>query len=173
MGSFNFFLREILRDRERARRSEVFPEWAVVHSEVSCSDWLLVSLAALWDLNILRQKSFRPRLPPCICSSLQRSRASGEMTSQSSGPSRLQLWFLGKLCKMLFDGPDRKEKSGRKHGSREASVDSELFLQTAPSQQPSEGGHFFNFNKKTKYYCRCPPTVWVITAEALEMSVNI
>lgn len=74
MGSFSFFLREILRDRERARRSEVFPEWAVVHSEVSCSDWLLVSLAALWDLNILRQKSFRPRLPPCICSSLQRSR---------------------------------------------------------------------------------------------------
>ena len=71
MGSLSFFRREILRDRERARLSEVVPEWAVVHSEVSCSDWLLVSLAALWDLNILRQKSFRPRFPPCICSSLK------------------------------------------------------------------------------------------------------
>lgn len=44
---------------------------------------------------------------------------------------------------MLFDGPDRKEKSGRKHGSWEASIDSELFLQTVSSQQPSEGGQFF------------------------------
>lgn len=59
------------RDRDRERRSVVVPEWAVVHSEVSCSDWLLVSLAALCDLNIFLQKSFRPSRAPGICSSLQ------------------------------------------------------------------------------------------------------
>jgi len=47
MGSLSFLRREIRRDRERERRSVVVPEWAVVHSDVSCSDWLLVSLAAL------------------------------------------------------------------------------------------------------------------------------
>lgn len=59
------------RERERERRSVVVPEWAVVHSEVSCSDWLLVSLAALCDLNIFLQKSFRPSRAPGICSSLE------------------------------------------------------------------------------------------------------
>lgn len=62
------------RDLDRDRRSVVVPEWAVVHSEVSCSDWLLVSLAALWDLNIFLQKSFLPRRAPGICSSLQGKR---------------------------------------------------------------------------------------------------
>lgn len=71
MGSLSFFRREIRRERERERLSVVVPEWAVVHSDVSCSDWLLVSLAALCDLNIFRQKSLRPRLAPWICSSLE------------------------------------------------------------------------------------------------------
>lgn len=71
MGSLSFFRREIRRERERERLSVVVPEWAVVHSDVSCSDWLLVSLAALWDLNIFRQKSLRPRLAPWFCSSLE------------------------------------------------------------------------------------------------------
>ncbi|KAG8124675.1 hypothetical protein E2320_019896 [Naja naja] len=34
-------------ERERERLSVAIPECAVVHSEVSGSDWLLVSLAAL------------------------------------------------------------------------------------------------------------------------------
>lgn len=71
MGSLSFFRREIRRERERERLSVVVPEWAVVHSDVSCSDWLLVSLAALCDLNIFRQKSLRPRTAPWICSSLE------------------------------------------------------------------------------------------------------
>lgn len=70
MGSLSFFRREIRRERERERLSVVVPEWAVVHSDVSCSDWLLVSLAALCDLNIFRQKSLRPRTAPWFCSSL-------------------------------------------------------------------------------------------------------
>lgn len=74
MGSFSFLRREMRRDLERERRSVVVPEWAVVHSEVSCSDWLLVSLAALWDLNIFLQKSFLPRRAPGICSSLKERR---------------------------------------------------------------------------------------------------
>lgn len=60
------------RDLDRERRSVVVPECAVVHSEVSCSDWLLVSLAALCDLNIFLQKSFLPRSAPGICSSLEK-----------------------------------------------------------------------------------------------------
>lgn len=72
MGSFSFLRSEMRRDLERERRSVVVPEWAVVHSEVSCSDWLLVSLAALCDLNIFRQKSFLPSRAPGICSSLER-----------------------------------------------------------------------------------------------------
>lgn len=47
MGSLSFLRSEIRRERDRERRSVVVPEWAVVHSDVSCSDWLLVSLAAL------------------------------------------------------------------------------------------------------------------------------
>lgn len=47
MGSLSFLRSEIRRERDRDRRSVVVPEWAVVHSDVSCSDWLLVSLAAL------------------------------------------------------------------------------------------------------------------------------
>lgn len=47
IGSFSFLRSEMRRERERERRSMVVPEWAVVHSDVSCSDWLLVSLAAL------------------------------------------------------------------------------------------------------------------------------
>lgn len=70
MGSLSFLRSEIRRERDRERRSVVVPEWAVVHSEVSCSDWLLVSLAALWDLNIFLQKSFLPKRAPGICSSL-------------------------------------------------------------------------------------------------------
>lgn len=70
MGSLSFLRSEIRRERDRERRSVVVPEWAVVHSEVSCSDWLLVSLAALWDLNIFLQKSFLPKSAPGICSSL-------------------------------------------------------------------------------------------------------
>uniref|UniRef100_A0A2D4H567 Uncharacterized protein n=1 Tax=Micrurus corallinus TaxID=54390 RepID=A0A2D4H567_MICCO len=46
-GSLSFFLREIRLERERERLSVTIPECAVVHSEVSGSDWLLVSLAAL------------------------------------------------------------------------------------------------------------------------------
>lgn len=69
-GSLSFLRNEIRRERDRERRSVVVPEWAVVHSDVSCSDWLLVSLAALWDLNIFLQKSFLPKSAPGICSSL-------------------------------------------------------------------------------------------------------
>lgn len=76
MGSFSFLRSEMRRDLERERRSVVVPEWAVVHSEVSCSDWLLVSLAALCDLNIFLQKSFLPSRAPGICSSLQVQRGS-------------------------------------------------------------------------------------------------
>lgn len=47
MGSLSFLRSDMRRDLERERRSVVVPEWAVVHSDVSCSDWLLVSLAAL------------------------------------------------------------------------------------------------------------------------------
>ena len=71
IGNFSFLRSEIRRDLERERRSVVVPEWAVVHSEVSCSDWLLVSLAALCDLNIFLQKSFLPSRAPGICSSLE------------------------------------------------------------------------------------------------------
>lgn len=70
IGSFSFLRSEMRRDLERERRSVVVPEWAVVHSDVSCSDWLLVSLAALCDLNIFLQKSFLPSSAPGICSSL-------------------------------------------------------------------------------------------------------
>lgn len=70
MGSLSFLRSEIRLERERERRSVVVPEWAVVHSDVSCSDWLLVSLAALCDLNIFLQKSFLPKRAPGICSSL-------------------------------------------------------------------------------------------------------
>lgn len=65
---------EMRRDLDRERRSVVVPECAVVHSDVSCSDWLLVSLAALCDLNIFLQKSFLPRRAPGICSSLEGER---------------------------------------------------------------------------------------------------
>ena len=71
MGSFSFLRSEMRRDRDRERRSVVVPEWAVVHSDVSCSDWLLVSLAALCDLNIFLQKSFLPSRAPGSCSSLE------------------------------------------------------------------------------------------------------
>lgn len=89
MGSLSFFRREIRRERERERLSVVVPEWAVVHSDVSCSDWLLVSLAALCDLNIFRQKSLRPRTAPWFCSSLEKKKRKKEkwtwMKSACSG----------------------------------------------------------------------------------------
>lgn len=109
MGSFSFLRREMRRDLDRERRSVVVPEWAVVHSEVSCSDWLLVSLAALWDLNIFLQKSFLPSRAPGICSSLggQRGRGGGRLSLTYTSLSIKSTSSI--VASSLFEG-DRKQQ---------------------------------------------------------------